>query len=39
MTPATYRHRHQNSRTDEAPAATGRESSVQEKAEESSADL
>lgn len=38
MTPATYRHRHQNSQTDEVPAAAGEEVSVPEKAAESGAE-
>ena len=38
MTPATYRHRHQNSQTDEVPAAAGEEAPVPEKAAESGAE-
>lgn len=38
MTPATYRHRHQNSQTDEVPATAGEEAPVPEKAAESGAE-
>lgn len=38
MTPATYRHRHQNSQTDEVTAAAGEKVSVPEKAAESGAE-